>query len=98
MESYKNVQESRDQKNKEALAIVNYAQSVLDKLREDPSKQNFHDPKAGSQWAGEWLKNQKEAILEIYQSSSLDDSFVKHEDIPQEIANFVRDVDQTLKL
>ncbi len=98
MESYKNTQELKEQKNQQALGIVNYAQSVLDKIRKDPSMKNFHDEKAGSQWMGEWLKDQKKAILEIYKSSSLDDSFVKHEGIPQEVANFVRDVYQTVEM
>ena len=98
MESYKNTQELKAQKNQEALTIVNYAQSVLDKVRKDPSMKNFHDEKAGSQWMGEWLKEQKKAILEMYKSSSLDDSFVKQEGIPQEVANFVRDVYQAVEM
>ena len=98
METYTSTQELKERKNKKALSIVNYAQSVLDKVRKDPSMKNLHDEKAGSQWMGEWLKDQKKAILEIYNSYSLDDSFVRREGIPQEVANFVRDVYQVVEM
>ena len=98
METYKDAQELKEQKHQKALGIVNNAMPVLEKVRKDPSMKHFHDERAGSQWMGEWLKDQKKAILEIYNSSSLDNSFVKEKGIPQEVANFVRDVYQVVEM
>ena len=58
---------------------------------------NQQNEKTRSQWMGEWLIDQKKTILEIYKTFSLDESFVKHEGIPQEVANFVRDVYQVVE-
>ena len=81
--------------NQEALYVVQNAESVLEKIKQNPEMKNFHDSKCGSQYMGEWLRDQKSHILQkIYGVAQLDGL----KGVPSEVENFVKDVYKTVEM
>ena len=81
--------------NQEAIYVVQNAESVLEKIKQNPEMKNFHDTKCGSQWMGEWLRDQKNHILhKLYGVSQLNGL----KGVPVEVENFVKDVYQTVEM
>ncbi len=83
-----------DDINQEALAVVTNAQSVLERIRQNPGLKNFHDPKTNGEWMGQWLISQKRHILYDLYGSGDERGLIN---IPSEVEAFVTDVYQLVQ-
>jgi uncharacterized radical SAM superfamily Fe-S cluster-containing enzyme len=74
--------------NKNALSLVNYTETILIEVENDPGKKNVHSKISGNRWNIDFIRDQFSKLHDLYGDSDLESLKRKRKEIPDKVINF----------